>query len=323
MSDGPIVLLDGSLGGARGNTCAVLAPLLGRLRERAHVVEVHLAAGEGDPGALERLLLDASGFVFATGTYWDSWGSPLQVFLERATRFEASRVWLGKPAAVVITAHSVGGKDVLSRLQGVLGTLGLAIPPMTGFVYSLAVHAALRAHHDGDGRRADFWQLGDLDVVADNLLEAVSGGRAYRAWAVDGGDPSRAWMTRPDAEAPLGSQTLADLYECDPNVLDDVDRVRDAMLEAARRAGATIVGHAVHRFSPQGVSGVVVIAESHLAVHTWPEHRYAALDLFTCGATIRQDACFDHLRAAFASRRHTTTRVPRGHRASLRPREKP
>lgn len=112
----------------------------------------------------------------------------------------------------------------------------------------------------------------------------------------------------------LGAQILADLHECDPAVLADEDAVRDAMLEAARRCGATIVAHCFHRFSPHGVSGVVVIAESHLAVHTWPEHGYAAVDLFTCSDRLRPEECLSHLREAFRSRRQETSTVERGHR---------
>ncbi|WP_437619022.1 adenosylmethionine decarboxylase [Sorangium sp. So ce1151] len=112
----------------------------------------------------------------------------------------------------------------------------------------------------------------------------------------------------------LGAQIFADLYECDPAVLADEDVIRDAMLEAARRCGATIVAQCFHRFSPHGVSGVVVIAESHLAIHTWPEHGYAAVDLFTCGDRLRPEACFSYLREAFRSRRHETSTVERGPR---------
>jgi len=81
----------------------------------------------------------------------------------------------------------------------------------------------------------------------------------------------------------LGRQVLLELYDCDAEALSDEALLREAFLDAARLAGATVVTDVFHRFSPYGVSGVVVIAESHLSVHTWPEHGYAAVDLFTCG----------------------------------------
>ena len=86
----------------------------------------------------------SQGFVFVTGTYWDSWGSPLQKFLENVTDLEGSPAFLGKPAIVMVLNHSVGGKGVLSRLQGVLSTLGCLIPPMSGIVYSWVTEQLLK-----------------------------------------------------------------------------------------------------------------------------------------------------------------------------------
>lgn len=111
---------------------------------------------------------------------------------------------------------------------------------------------------------------------------------------------------------PLGRQVLADLYACDPAVLGDADAIQAHMLEAARRSGARVVAHNFHHFAPHGVSGVVVIAESHLAIHTWPEHGFAALDLFTCGDTLRVEPCFEYLVAVLGSQHHTITAVSRG-----------
>ncbi len=116
----------------------------------------------------------------------------------------------------------------------------------------------------------------------------------------------------------LGVQILADLYDCDPAALDSEDGIRACMIEAARRCGATVVAHCFHRYSPHGISGVVVIAESHLAIHTWPEHGYAALDLFTCGDTLNADACFSYLKEMLHSQRHTMTTVQRGPRPVTR-----
>ena len=101
----------------------------------------------------------------------------------------------------------------------------------------------------------------------------------------------------------LGTQIIADFHECSAAALDDETLIRDAMLEAARRCGATVVTHCLHRFSPQGISGVVVIAESHLSIHTWPERGYAAVDLFTCGARLRSEVALEHLAEALGSRR--------------------
>jgi S-adenosylmethionine decarboxylase len=81
----------------------------------------------------------------------------------------------------------------------------------------------------------------------------------------------------------LGRQVIAEFYACDPVLLDDPDRLRRHLLGAAGRIGATVLSETFHRFGHGGVSGTLVIAESHLSIHTWPEGAYAAVDLFTCG----------------------------------------
>jgi S-adenosylmethionine decarboxylase proenzyme len=80
-----------------------------------------------------------------------------------------------------------------------------------------------------------------------------------------------------------GRHLLAEYHGCDREILNDREQVERLLRAAAEAARATVVGAVFHRFSPQGVSGVVVIEESHLSVHTWPEHGYAAVDFFTCG----------------------------------------
>lgn len=109
-----------------------------------------------------------------------------------------------------------------------------------------------------------------------------------------------------------GVQILADLHGCTPAVLDDQELITAAMLEAARRCGATIVAHCFHRFSPHGVSGVVVIAESHLSIHTWPERGFAAVDLFTCGTSLRAEAGLDYLAQVLGCQRRDERTLLRG-----------
>ena len=82
---------------------------------------------------------------------------------------------------------------------------------------------------------------------------------------------------------------LLELYDCDPEAINNLEVVKASMVEAAKRAQATIVDVVFHEFSPVGISGVVVIAESHLAIHTWPEHRYAAVDVFSCGEVLQPE----------------------------------
>ena len=112
--------------------------------------------------------------------------------------------------------------------------------------------------------------------------------------------------------ARLGTQVVLDLYECETGHLDDIAWVKKTLVEAARAAGATVVETVFHKFAPCGISGVVVIAESHLAIHIWPEHRYAAVDVFTCGESVQINVATALLAREFRSRRPVQRRFTRG-----------
>jgi S-adenosylmethionine decarboxylase len=110
----------------------------------------------------------------------------------------------------------------------------------------------------------------------------------------------------------LGQHLLVEFYNCNPEVLDNVAGIEKHMNEAAIACGATIVQSSFHRFEPWGVSGVVVISESHLAIHTWPEYGYASVDLYTCGDEVQPDAAYEHLRKALEAELSETQFLKRG-----------
>ena len=110
----------------------------------------------------------------------------------------------------------------------------------------------------------------------------------------------------------LGRHVLLELYDCDAEVLKDLEKVREEMVEAARRAQATIVTVTFHEFNPFGISGVVVISTSHLSIHTWPEYRYAAVDIFSCGEVVQPQAAIDHLTQVFGAERISVVELQRG-----------
>ncbi|MCI0845860.1 MAG: adenosylmethionine decarboxylase [Chloroflexi bacterium] len=85
----------------------------------------------------------------------------------------------------------------------------------------------------------------------------------------------------------LGLHLLLELRDCNSGLLNDLNHIRLAMLRAAEDAGAHVIGESFHQFSPQGVTGILAIAESHISIHTWPEYGYAAADIFTCGSGVQ------------------------------------
>lgn len=99
----------------------------------------------------------------------------------------------------------------------------------------------------------------------------------------------------------LGRHVIIELWGCDTGVINDAGLVKTAMLEAVRAANATLLDLNVHMFSPHGVTGVAVLSESHLSVHSWPEYGYVAADVFTCGETTNPRAAAEELQRHFGS----------------------
>ncbi|MFH1057234.1 MAG: adenosylmethionine decarboxylase [Pseudomonadota bacterium] len=99
----------------------------------------------------------------------------------------------------------------------------------------------------------------------------------------------------------LGKHLILELYGCPAALLDDPRHVESILSQAVQASGATMIRPFFHQFAPQGVSGVVIISESHFTIHTWPEYGYAALDVFTCGDVIDMDAAATTLREGFGA----------------------
>jgi len=110
----------------------------------------------------------------------------------------------------------------------------------------------------------------------------------------------------------LGKQLIVELYGCDRTLLDDPIHSERILVEAINRSGATIIQPFFHHFSPHGVSGVVVIAESHIAIHTWPEYGYCAVDIFTCGSQVKPELILDYISSEFRAREVSVMEVKRG-----------
>lgn len=110
----------------------------------------------------------------------------------------------------------------------------------------------------------------------------------------------------------LGRQILVEFYDCNPDKINNVDFIESSILTATRTSGATIISYNFHKFSPHGVSGVVVIAESHVSIHSWPEYNYAAVDIFTCGDTIDPWVIQEYLKEDFESKNISSMEMKRG-----------
>lgn len=117
--------------------------------------------------------------------------------------------------------------------------------------------------------------------------------------------------------ASLGRHIIVEYYDCAPEIMNDVVLIQESMEGAAEIAGATIINSTFHHFSPYGVSGVVVIEESHLAIHTWPEFGYASVDIFTCGEAVDPWISYQFLKKAFKADHGSAVELKRGEMALL------
>lgn len=110
----------------------------------------------------------------------------------------------------------------------------------------------------------------------------------------------------------LGRHILAEIYGCDSAILNNKETIEKVMVESALKSGAEVREVAFHKFNPQGLSGVVIISESHLTIHTWPELNYAAVDIFTCGDKINPWDALNYLTNYLKASNMTATEVKRG-----------
>ncbi|AJD30058.1 adenosylmethionine decarboxylase [Clostridium sporogenes] len=110
----------------------------------------------------------------------------------------------------------------------------------------------------------------------------------------------------------LGRHILAEIYGCNASLLNDKHYIENLMVESALKSGAEVREVIFHKFNPQGVSGVVIISESHLTIHTWPELGYAAVDVFTCGDTVNPWEACNYMTEKLNAKNMTATEIKRG-----------
>jgi chromate reductase len=185
-----VLIVNAGLGGSRGNS-QVVAEHCRQLLAAQGVAHEILVLRDAAPGELLAALERAERLVFVSGTYWGGFSSLLQQAFEELTPSETSEAWLGKPAAVLVTAHQVGAQSVLFRLQGVLVTFGCLVPPLSGVVIS-KVGEALRAR--APELCSDVWGLEDVATALQNLLAVPYLSGRFRAWPVDREHYTERWL---------------------------------------------------------------------------------------------------------------------------------
>lgn len=159
-----------------------------------------------------------------------------------------------------------------------------------------------------------------LPVQASIAPEVIGQEAGWTLLPCDDPDAFLDWLGRDEVSFPLrdgeetalGSHLLVEMFGCDPDSLRQQASVGQAMLDAAEVSRATIVAESFHEFKPYGVSGAVIIQESHYTIHTWPEHAYAAVDLFYCGGTIHVHRAVQLLTERFKPQRMKFLIVRRG-----------
>ncbi len=109
----------------------------------------------------------------------------------------------------------------------------------------------------------------------------------------------------------LGLHIIAEFHGVDPKLLDDKEFLEKTLIEAAKYAGARVIGSTFHKFSPHGVTGVVAISESHISIHTRPEFGYAAIDAFSC-RSVHPRKIMEYLVNALKPKRVVELVIPRG-----------
>jgi chromate reductase len=184
-----VLILNTGLAGSAGNSQVVAAHAAEVLTRRG-ISHEGLVLRDAAAGQLRGALERAERVVLVSGTYWGGFSSLLQQAFEELTPSEGGSLWLGKPAAVLVTAHQVGAQSVLWRLQGLLVTLGCSIPPMSGVVISKVGEQLRQRAPELCG---DVWGLEDVATALHNLL-AMPSVSSFRAWPVDSQHYAERWL---------------------------------------------------------------------------------------------------------------------------------
>jgi len=110
----------------------------------------------------------------------------------------------------------------------------------------------------------------------------------------------------------LGRHLIVEFYNCDGNFLNDIKKIKEILIGGAKYAKATIIKVVFHKFSPYGVTGIIIIAESHISLHTWPEYSFASIDIYTCGSKVNPWKAYQFYKKYFKPKTVSVLEMKRG-----------
>ena len=184
-----ILILNGSIHGAMNN-CGELIKQIKKEFPEVDLLVSHLKTEK--PRETKRKLAKAQAILVISGVYWESWGHPLQIFLERFTDLEATNYFVGKPLGAIVLCHSVGGKSVLSKILANFNLFGCLIPPFAGMELSLVAQMALDSKKQNQ-HKEDIWSFNDVSLIIENIVLSIKP-NIYKKWATDNKNFRKRWI---------------------------------------------------------------------------------------------------------------------------------
>ena len=188
-----VLVINGSIHGDKGNSQEIVKFLLAKNSSTLFISSIVLKDSKKED--VEAALNDSDGFVFISGTYWESWGTPIQDFFEHFTYLETTKTFMGKPCGAVVLSHSTGGRGVLSRLLVNLNLFGCLIPPMSGVELSFVGQEALK-YSPEESLLGDVWSFNDVELVLENIESCLNQTYKFSPWPVDTEDFEKVWLKK-------------------------------------------------------------------------------------------------------------------------------
>ena len=194
-----LTIINGSIGGKNGNTGSLIKKIKRKIFKIDSSIKIKILHLHKDffwP-KVRHIIKESDALIFCTGTYWDSWGSNMQQIFEKMTEIEGKKHLLGKPAGVIVTMHSVGGKEVASRMQGVLCSMGCVLPPFSAFAYSFPVTIVQQSRYMGKKLLDDVWHIEDLQAFLSNIIKYAKDEKDWQVWEyldTEAYNPTSVWL---------------------------------------------------------------------------------------------------------------------------------